>query len=107
LFSQAVACVLMSVAVYGRASSLVTDLPIVGGILACGIILFGVSIVGLVGALRHHQVLLFFVSFRKFTLRSTYNAYFLFYLTLKGLNTKLGIKKIYKFLTQIFISNLK
>ncbi|XP_059486544.1 tetraspanin-13 isoform X2 [Neocloeon triangulifer] len=55
-----VAFVLISVAVYGRASSLVTDLPIVGGILACGIILFIVSIVGLVGALKHHQVMLFF-----------------------------------------------
>ncbi|CAB3377981.1 tetraspanin-13 isoform X1 [Cloeon dipterum] len=55
-----VAFVLISVAVYGRASSKVTDLPIVGGIIACGVILFVVSIVGLVGALKHHQVMLFF-----------------------------------------------
>ncbi|XP_018334948.1 tetraspanin-13 isoform X2 [Agrilus planipennis] len=55
-----VAFVLTGVAVYGRAASLVTNLPIVGGILACGIILFLISLLGLVGAVKHHQVMLFF-----------------------------------------------
>ncbi|KAH0952830.1 hypothetical protein HN011_000969 [Eciton burchellii] len=55
-----VAFVLIGVAVYGRASALVTNLPIIGGILACGVILFLISILGLIGAVKHHQVLLFF-----------------------------------------------
>ncbi|XP_018375401.1 PREDICTED: tetraspanin-13 isoform X2 [Trachymyrmex cornetzi] len=55
-----VAFILIGVAVYGRASALVTNLPIIGGILACGVILFLISILGLIGAVKHHQVLLFF-----------------------------------------------
>jgi len=67
LFLQVVAFVLIGVAVYGRASALVTNLPIIGGILACGVILFLISILGLIGAVKHHQVLLFFVSFFFYT----------------------------------------
>ncbi|XP_056640958.1 tetraspanin-31-A isoform X2 [Diorhabda carinulata] len=55
-----VAFVLIGVAVYGRAATLVTNLPIVGGILACGIILMLISVLGLLGAVKHHQVMLFF-----------------------------------------------
>jgi tetraspanin-13/31 len=55
-----VAFILIGVAVYGRAASLVTNLPIVGGILACGIILILISALGLLGAVKHHQVMLFF-----------------------------------------------
>ncbi|XP_066147474.1 tetraspanin-31-B isoform X1 [Euwallacea fornicatus] len=55
-----VGCILIGVAVYGRAASLVTNLPIVGGILACGVILILISALGLIGALKHHQVMLFF-----------------------------------------------
>ncbi|VEN36055.1 unnamed protein product [Callosobruchus maculatus] len=55
-----VANILIGVAVYGRAASLVTNLPIVGGILACGIILILISVLGLLGAVKHHQVMLFF-----------------------------------------------
>lgn len=55
-----VAFILIGVAVYGRASALVTNLPIIGGILACGIILIIISILGLIGAIKHHQVILFF-----------------------------------------------
>ena len=65
-FLQVVAFILIGVAVYGRASALVTNLPIIGGILACGVILFLISILGLIGAVKHHQVLLFFVSFSSF-----------------------------------------
>lgn len=52
---------------YGRASAVVTNLPIVGGILACGVFLILISILGLIGAIKHHQVLLFFVSFKYIT----------------------------------------
>ncbi|KAJ9591401.1 hypothetical protein L9F63_002007 [Diploptera punctata] len=55
-----VAFILIGVAVYGRASAKVTDLPIIGGILACGVFLILISILGLIGAIKHHQVLLFF-----------------------------------------------
>ncbi|GLV42077.1 Tetraspanin 97E [Carabus blaptoides fortunei] len=55
-----VAFILIGVAVYGRAASIVTNLPIIGGILACGILLILISILGLVGAVKHHQVMLFF-----------------------------------------------
>ena len=33
-----------------------TSLPIVGGITACGIFLLMISVIGLIGAVRHHQV---------------------------------------------------
>lgn len=59
---QLVGSLLISVAVYARAASIVT-LPIVSGILACGVILLMTSLLGLAGAMRHHQVMLFFVSF--------------------------------------------
>ncbi|KAL1132209.1 hypothetical protein AAG570_010166 [Ranatra chinensis] len=52
--------ILIVAAVYGRASALVTNLPIIGGILACGIFLILVSILGLFGAVQHNQVMLFF-----------------------------------------------
>ncbi|KOX74500.1 Tetraspanin-31 [Melipona quadrifasciata] len=53
-----VAFILIGVAVYGRASALVTNLPIIGGILACGVILILISILGLIGAVKHHQYML-------------------------------------------------
>ena len=37
-----------------------TSLPIVGGITACGIFLLMISVIGLIGAVRHHQVSDFF-----------------------------------------------
>jgi len=39
---------------------IVTSLPIIGGITACGIFLLMISVIGLIGTVRHHQVLLFF-----------------------------------------------
>ncbi|XP_055848996.1 tetraspanin-13 isoform X1 [Episyrphus balteatus] len=51
---------LIGVGVYGRAASIVTNLPIVSGILACGVILILISMLGLAGAVKHHQVMLFF-----------------------------------------------
>ncbi|XP_059046454.1 tetraspanin-13 isoform X2 [Achroia grisella] len=55
-----VASILISVAVYGQASSVGGNLPIVGGILACGVFLILISLLGLAGAVKHHQVMLFF-----------------------------------------------
>nr|CAD7201431.1 unnamed protein product [Timema douglasi] len=58
ILTSLVAFILIGVAVYGRASALVTNLPIIGGILACGIFLILVSILGLIGAIKHHQYML-------------------------------------------------
>lgn len=44
----------------GKVATGVISLPIIGGILACGIILILISILGLIGAVKHHQVILFF-----------------------------------------------
>ena len=44
----------------GKVTGIVTDLPIIGGITASGVFLLFISVVGLIGAVRHHQVLLFF-----------------------------------------------
>jgi len=52
--------ILIGVATYSRFASVVTSLPIIGGIVACGVFLLIISIMGLIGAIKHHQVLLFF-----------------------------------------------
>ena len=51
-----VSFLMIGVAVHGKTSGLVTSLPIVGGITACGIFLLIISVIGLIGAVRHHQV---------------------------------------------------
>ncbi|XP_071826707.1 tetraspanin-31-like isoform X2 [Apostichopus japonicus] len=43
-----------------KAQALVDSMSTVGGIIACGVFLFLVSLLGLIGAIRHHQVCLFF-----------------------------------------------
>ncbi|XP_033624477.1 tetraspanin-31-like isoform X1 [Asterias rubens] len=55
-----VALILIIVPPVAKSSAYVSSMYIVGGIIACGIFLFAVAIVGLVGALKHHQVCLFF-----------------------------------------------
>lgn len=55
-----VAIILISVAAYAKAASIVTSLGVVSGIIACGVFLLFISIIGLVGASKHHQVMLFF-----------------------------------------------
>lgn len=55
-----VSFILIGVAAYSRVASIVTNLAIVGGIIACGVFLFMLSVMGLIGAVKHHQVLLFF-----------------------------------------------
>ena len=54
---------LIGVAVYAKASAKITSLPILGGVVACGVFLLLVAVLGVVGAIRHSQVILFFVSF--------------------------------------------
>ncbi|KAK3757020.1 hypothetical protein RRG08_041796 [Elysia crispata] len=55
-----VAIILIIIASYGRAAAVVTSLTLVGSLIACGVFLFLIAIVGLLGAVKHHQVLLFF-----------------------------------------------
>lgn len=55
-----VAFLLIGVAAAAKSSNYVTSLPIVGGIVACGVFLLFISIVGLYGAVKHHQITLFF-----------------------------------------------
>jgi len=54
-----VSFLMIGVAVHGKVSGVVASLPIIGGITACGIFLLIISVVGLIGAVRHHQVMLF------------------------------------------------
>jgi len=51
--------ILIGVATYAKAVSGVS-LPIIGGIVACGVFLLLIAVMGLIGAIKHHQVLLFF-----------------------------------------------
>ncbi|TRY68470.1 hypothetical protein TCAL_06848 [Tigriopus californicus] len=51
---------LIGVATYGQNSAVIDSLPILGGIVASGVFLLAVSIIGLIGTVRHHQVMLFF-----------------------------------------------
>ncbi|CAG0883040.1 unnamed protein product [Cyprideis torosa] len=60
IFYILTAFILMGVATYGKAANIVTSVSIVGGIIVCGVILLLVSVLGLFGAVRHHQVMLFF-----------------------------------------------
>ncbi|XP_037091499.1 tetraspanin-13-like isoform X2 [Pollicipes pollicipes] len=55
-----VAFLLIGVATYGKTASIITSLSVVGWIVACGVLLLFIAVLGLVGAVKHHQVLLFF-----------------------------------------------
>jgi len=55
-----VAFILIGVAAAGKSSNSVTSLPVIGGIVACGVFLLFIAIVGIFGAIKHHQVTLFF-----------------------------------------------
>lgn len=50
-------------ATYAKAIAFIVDYSIVGGIIACGVFLLIISLVGLLGTGLHHQVMLFVVSF--------------------------------------------
>lgn len=60
---QLVSLLLIGVAAWGKWFGLVSSINVVAGVICVGIFLFLVAFVGLCGALKHHQVLLFFVSF--------------------------------------------
>ncbi|MGH0179396.1 UNVERIFIED_CONTAM: hypothetical protein FKN15_008419 [Acipenser sinensis] len=60
---QLVGLLLIGVAAWGKGFGIVSSIHIIGGVIAVGVFLLLISIVGLVGAINHHQVLLFFVSF--------------------------------------------
>lgn len=55
-----VSLLLIGVAAWGKWFGLVSSIGVVAGVIGVGIFLFLVAFVGLCGALRHHQVLLFF-----------------------------------------------
>ncbi|KAF7656814.1 hypothetical protein LDENG_00035890 [Lucifuga dentata] len=55
-----VSLLLIGVAAWGKWFGLVSSIRVVAGIIGVGIFLFLVAFVGLCGAMKHHQVLLFF-----------------------------------------------
>lgn len=54
---------MIGIAAWGKWFGLVSSFQVVGGVVGVGVFLFIVALAGLVGAMKHHQVLLFFVSF--------------------------------------------
>ena len=61
---QMVGLLLIAVAAWGKGFGLVSSIHIIGGVIAVGVFLLLIAMVGLVGAVHHHQVMLFFVSFK-------------------------------------------
>ena len=60
---QMIAFVLIGVAAYGKAVAIIDTVAALGGIIACGCLLLVLALIGLIGTVQHHQVMLFFVSF--------------------------------------------
>merc|ERR1711892_109106 len=56
----AVSFIIIGVAGYFRNVGIIVSTPLVGGILALGVMLTFISLLGIMATLRHHQVLLFF-----------------------------------------------
>lgn len=59
---QLVSLLLVGVAAWGKWFGLLSSIRVMAGVIGVGSFLFLVALVGLCGALKHHQVLLFFVS---------------------------------------------
>ncbi|XP_051961699.1 tetraspanin-31-like [Xyrauchen texanus] len=55
-----VGLLLIVVAAWGKGFGIVSSIHIIGGVIAVGFFLLLIAIVGLIGAVRHHQVMLFF-----------------------------------------------
>uniref|UniRef100_A0A8C6S9K1 Tetraspanin 31 n=1 Tax=Neogobius melanostomus TaxID=47308 RepID=A0A8C6S9K1_9GOBI len=55
-----VGLLLIGVAAWGKGFGLVSSIHIIGGVIAVGFFLLVIAIVGLIGAIHHHQVMLFF-----------------------------------------------
>jgi len=54
-----VAFLLIGVAAAAKKAAIISSLPVVGGIIFCGVILLFIAIVGLYGAFKQHQIALF------------------------------------------------
>ncbi|XP_029959494.1 tetraspanin-13-like [Salarias fasciatus] len=57
---QLVSLLLVGVAAWGKWFGLVSSIRVVAGVIGVGVLLLLVALMGLCGALKHHQVLLFF-----------------------------------------------
>ncbi|CAN9504148.1 unnamed protein product [Ophioblennius macclurei] len=55
-----VSLLMICIAAWGKWLGLVSSFQVVGGVIGVGVFLFFVALAGLVGAMKHHQVLLFF-----------------------------------------------
>ncbi|AWP04952.1 putative tetraspanin-13 [Scophthalmus maximus] len=55
-----VSLLMIGIAAWGKWFGLVSSFQVVGGVIGVGVFLFFVALAGLIGAIRHHQVLLFF-----------------------------------------------
>ncbi|XP_067865438.1 tetraspanin-13a [Heterodontus francisci] len=55
-----VSLLLIGIAAWGKTFGLVTSFSVVAGVIGVGIFLFFIALIGLLGAIKHHQVLLFF-----------------------------------------------
>ncbi|XP_041039658.1 tetraspanin-13a [Carcharodon carcharias] len=55
-----VSLLLIGIAAWGKTFGLVTSFSVVAGVIGVGIFLFFIALIGLLGAMKHHQVLLFF-----------------------------------------------
>uniref|UniRef100_A0A1W7RCS9 Tetraspanin-13-like protein n=1 Tax=Agkistrodon contortrix contortrix TaxID=8713 RepID=A0A1W7RCS9_AGKCO len=55
-----VSLLLIGIAAWGIGFGLISSFRVVGVVVAVGIFLFLIALVGLIGAIKHHQVLLFF-----------------------------------------------
>ena len=64
IFLQIVGFVLILSPVYSKITDLFTSWPIVGGTIACGVFIMVIASAGIYGAVKHHQIVLFFVSFK-------------------------------------------
>ena len=60
--TQVVGVFLIGLVVAARTLAYFTYVPILVGIAICGTLLVAVAILGLIGTIKHHQVILFFVS---------------------------------------------
>ncbi|NXH93164.1 tetraspanin-13 [Parus major] len=55
-----VSLLLIGIAAWGIGFGLISSFRVVGVVIAVGVFLFFIALVGLIGAVKHHQVLLFF-----------------------------------------------
>ncbi|XP_063283856.1 tetraspanin-31 [Pelobates fuscus] len=54
-----VGLLLIGVAAWGKGFGIVSSIHIIGGVIAIGVFLLIIAIIGLIGAISHHQVMLF------------------------------------------------